>query len=86
VATPKPSALVVTPDKATVSVGGTYLFVITGGVPPYTVYVTTGGTVDPGTVEAAGDPVVFTGSDAGTSTMIVVDATSAIKTVVITVK
>ena len=84
--TPKPSPLVVTPNKATVSVGSSFLFVVTGGVPPYTVYVTNGGTVAPTTVADAGDPVTFTGQTAGSSTLIVVDTATTIQTVAITVK
>jgi hypothetical protein len=77
---------VVTPNKATVAFGGTFLFVITGGVPPYELNVTTGGNVAPQLVPAAGDAFVFTASAAGTSTIIVVDATTTLTTVEVTVK
>jgi hypothetical protein len=84
--TPKPAPLVVTPKSATVAYGGTFLFVVTGGVPPYELNVTTGGSVAPQIVPAAGDPFVFTASAAGTSTIIVVDATTTLTTVEVTVK
>ena len=84
--TAKPAALVVTPSKATVDYGKTFLFVITGGVPPYELNVTTGGSVAPQIVPAAGDPFVFTSSAAGTSTIIVVDSTTTLTTVDVTVK
>lgn len=84
--TPKPSPLVVTPDKATVGVGEEFLFVVTGGVPPYELHVTIGGTVDPPTLQAAGSPFTFTATAAGTSTVIVVDSLTVVKTVPITVK
>lgn len=84
--TPKPAALVVTPKQATVNYGGTFLFVVTGGVPPYELNVTTGGSVAPQIVPAAGDAFVFTASAAGTSTIIVVDSTTTLTTVDVTVK
>jgi len=84
--TPKPPPLVVTPNKATVDYGKTFLFVITGGVPPYELNVTTGGNVAPQIVPAAGDPFVFTSSAGGTATIIVVDATTTLTTVDVTVK
>ena len=84
--TPKPLPLVVTPNKATVDYGKTFLFVITGGVPPYELNVTTGGNVAPQIVPAAGDPFVFTSSAAGTATIIVVDSTTTLTTVDVTVK
>lgn len=84
--TPKPSPLVVTPNKATVDYGKTFLFVITGGVPPYELNVTTGGSVQPQLVTNAGDPFVFTSNAAGTSTIIVVDSTTTLTTVDVTVK
>lgn len=84
--TPKPLPLVVTPSKATVAYGGTFLFVVTGGVPPYELNVTTGGSVAPQLVPAAGDAFVFSASAAGTSTIIVVDAKTTLTTVDVTVK
>jgi len=84
--TPKPAALVVTPKQATVNYGGTFLFVVTGGVPPYELNVTTGGSVAPQIVPAAGDAFVFSASAAGTSTIIVVDASTTLTTVDVTVK
>jgi hypothetical protein len=84
--TPKPQPLVVTPGKASVTYGGTFLFVVTGGVPPYELNVTTGGSVAPKAVPAAGDAFVFTASAAGTSTIIVVDSTTTLTTVDVTVK
>ncbi|MBY0274261.1 hypothetical protein K2Z84_02880, partial [Candidatus Binatia bacterium] len=84
--TPKPAPLVVTPNKASIELGKSFLFVITGGVPPYTLNVTTGGTVDPTTVPTAGSPFTFKASAAGTSTIIVVDATTTLTTIDVTVK
>jgi hypothetical protein len=84
--TAKPAALVVTPSKATIDYGKSFLFVITGGVPPYTLNVTTGGTVDPQTVDTAGKPFTFKASTSGTSTIIVVDAKTTLTTVDVTVK
>jgi hypothetical protein len=76
----------VTPDKATLSIGDSTLFVLTGGVPPYNLYVTSGGSVDPTTVLTAGSPFTFTAEGSGTSTIIIVDAATALKTVAVTVK
>jgi hypothetical protein len=76
----------VTPNKATVNFDGTFLFVITGGIPPYALHVTTGGTVNPETVAAPGGSFVFTAKAAGTSTLIVVDAATTLTTVDVTVK
>ena len=84
--TPKPAALVVTPDKATINNGDEFLFVVTGGVPPYELHVTIGGTVDPASVAASGDPFKFKAGAVGTSTVIVVDSTATLKTVAVTVK
>lgn len=85
-ATPKAPPLVVTPSKATIAYGGTFLFVVTGGVPPYELNVTTGGSVAPQVVPAAGDAFVFSASAAGTSTIIVVDSRTTLTTVDVTVK
>jgi hypothetical protein len=85
-ATPKPAALVVTPSKASIDYDKSFLFVITGGVPPYTLNVTTGGTVDPQTVDAAGKPFTFKANAAGTATIIVVDSKTTLTTVDVTVK
>jgi hypothetical protein len=84
--TPKVPPLVVTPDKATLTIGTTFLFVITGGVPPYTLNVTTGGSVNPAQVAAAGGSFVFTPAAVGTSTIIVLDSTTTLETVDVTVK
>ena len=84
--TPKAPPLVVTPNKASIVFDGTFLFVITGGVPPYALHVTTGGTVKPDVVPAAGGSFVFTAHDSGTSTIIVVDAATTLTTVDVTVK
>lgn len=84
--TPKPPPLVITPDRATVTAGTSFVFVITGGVPPYALNVTTGGTVTPTQVASAGSPFTFQATVAGTSSVIVVDSATAVKTVAITVK
>jgi hypothetical protein len=84
--TPKPPALVITPDRGTVEVGDSFVFVITGGVPPYSLNVTIGGTVQPTQVAAPGSPFTFTATQAGASSVIVVDAATTVKTVAITVK
>jgi outer membrane biosynthesis protein TonB len=84
--TPKPPPLVITPDRATVTAGSGFVFVITGGVPPYTLNVTTGGTVSPTQVTAAGSPFTFNATVAGASSVIVVDSATTVKTVAITVK
>jgi hypothetical protein len=77
---------VITPDRATMTTGGSFVFVITGGRPPYTLNVTTGGTVSPTEVTAAGSPFTFRATAAGTSSVIVVDSATTVKTVAITVK
>jgi len=84
--TPKVPPLVVTPDKATVAQGATFLFVVSGGAPPYTVRVTIGGSVMPQVVAQPGDAFEFTADAVGASTIIVVDALVNIKTVAVTVK
>jgi hypothetical protein len=67
-------------------VGDSFVFVITGGVPPYSLNVTIGGTVAPEQVAGAGRPFTFTATAAGSSSVIVVDAATTVKTVAITVK
>ena len=84
--TPKAPPLVVTPNKASVNFDGTFLFVITGGIPPYTLHVTTGGSVKPDVVPAAGGSFVFSADAAGTSTIIVLDTATTLTTVDVTVK
>ncbi|MEW6271603.1 MAG: hypothetical protein AB1689_20155 [Thermodesulfobacteriota bacterium] len=84
--TPKTPPLVVTPAKASVTLGASFLFVVTGGVPPYTLHVTTGGSVTPAQVATAGGSFTFSPAAAGASTIIVVDATTTLVTVEVTVK
>jgi hypothetical protein len=67
-------------------VGNSFVFVITGGVPPYSLNVTTGGTVSPTQVTTAGSPFTFNATVAGSSSVIVVDSATTVKTVAITVK
>ena len=64
-----------------------FLFVVTGGDPPYSVFASSGGQVAPAVVDRAGSPFTFTADDvAGTTTLIVVDRSQSLKTVTVTVK
>ncbi|MBF0199883.1 MAG: hypothetical protein HQK66_00950 [Desulfamplus sp.] len=62
--------LVITPDTAAVTAGGSRAFTVSGGEPPYTWNVSEGGSMD----DPSGDTVTFTaGTRTGTSRILVID-------------
>ena len=71
--TPTPAPPVIVPSSASLAIGQSQVFAITGGIAPYTVNAS-GGTVVPSTVPSTGGTFEYTKTVAGTFTILVVDS------------
>jgi hypothetical protein len=77
--TQTPGPPVVVPASATLNVGQSQVFAVTGGVPPYTVNAS-GGTVSPMTVPSSGGTFSYTATTPGTFTIVVSDSNGGVDT------
>jgi len=71
--TPTPAPPVVVPANASLAIGQSQVFAITGGIAPYTVNAS-GGTAVPSTVPSVGGTFTYTKTVAGSFTIVVVDS------------
>lgn len=81
------STLTIMPASATLVVGQTQAFALTGGVPPYTC-TPSGGTLDPTTITERGGTTVFTAGDVvqqTTFTIVCTDVSGQIATATVTI-
>lgn len=79
--TPGPPNVV--PSSATLNVGQSQVFAVSGGVPPYTVNGS-GGNVSPSTVPASGGTFTYTAQTPGNFTILVSDSNGAVDSALVT--
>lgn len=83
VVTPTPGAPSLVPGSATLDVGQTQVFAVSGGVPPYSVNAS-GGTATPTTVPGSGGTFDYVATTAGNFTILVSDSNGQVASASIT--